>query len=102
MLNLKLASRPLEKLRVGAEYKYDERDNDTPRATYDYVVADSADALAARSNLPYGFRQNLVRLNAGYELPKRTDLSLGFDHDSDSVENARVAQALLCKVDHLR
>ena len=37
---LKLASRPLPKLRLVAEYRYDKRDNDTDVNSYDVVVAD--------------------------------------------------------------
>jgi MtrB/PioB family decaheme-associated outer membrane protein len=81
LVNLKLRSRPLDRLRLGAEYEFNERDNDTPQDLYDYVVADAAAARVARTNLPYGFEQNLFRLDAGYTLPKRTDLSIGYEHD---------------------
>jgi MtrB/PioB family decaheme-associated outer membrane protein len=81
LVNLKILSRPTERLRLLGEYKFDERDNDTPQAEYDYVVADSAGSLVSRINLPYGYRRNLFRAEGGYELPRRTDLSVGVAHD---------------------
>jgi len=81
LVTLKILSRPLDRLRLVGEYKFDERDNNTPRAEYDYVVADSGDSLVSRTNLPYGYRRKLLRLEGGYELLGRTDLSVGAEHD---------------------
>jgi len=81
LVDVKILSRPLERLRLSGEYKFNERDNDTPQAEYDYVVADSIDSLVSRTNLPYGYRQNLFRAEGGYELPRRSDLSVGVEHD---------------------
>ena len=81
LVDVKILSRPLERLRLSGQYKFNQRDNDTPQATYDYVVADSSDSLVSRTNLPYGYRQNVFRLEGGYELPRRSDLSVGLEHD---------------------
>lgn len=81
LVDVKLSSRPLPKLRLSAQYKYNERDNKTDQNSYDYVVADTALSTNARTNLPYGYQQNLWKLEAGYQLPGRTELSAGFDYD---------------------
>jgi MtrB/PioB family decaheme-associated outer membrane protein len=81
LVDIKLSSRPLPRLRLSAQYKYDERDNKTDQNTYDYVIADTALSTNARTNLPYGYQQNLWKLEAGYQLPGRTEISAGFDYD---------------------
>jgi MtrB/PioB family decaheme-associated outer membrane protein len=81
-------SRPIPKLRLDASYTYSDRDNNTPVNTYNYVIADTVLATdpvtglpVLRQNRPYGFEQHLLRLKAGYRLPKNADLSGGFDID---------------------
>ena len=81
LVNMKVSSRPIAGLRHLGEYKFNDRDNDTPQDTYDYVVADAGDSAVSRTKLPYSFRQNLLRLEAGYALPKRTDVAVGVTHD---------------------
>ena len=81
LVDVKLSSRPLPRLRLSAQYKYNERDNKTDQNSYDYVVADTALSTNARTNLPYGYQQNLWRLEAGYQLPWRSEISAGFDYD---------------------
>lgn len=81
LVDVKLSSRPLAKLRLSAQYKYNERDNNTDQNSYSYVVADTALSTSLRTNLPYGYQQNLWKLEAGYQLPWRTELSAGFDYD---------------------
>lgn len=81
LVDVKLSSRPLARLRLSAQYKYNERDNKTDQNSYTYVVADTALSTNARTNLPYGYQQNLWRLEAGYRLPWRTEVSAGFDYD---------------------
>ncbi len=60
MLNLRLTSRLARSLNLAVNYRYDDRDNKTPRAPdgYPYVQGDSIDqmrASAARLNLPYSY-----------------------------------------------
>ncbi len=81
LVDVKLSSRPLSKLRLSAQYKYDERDNKTDQYSYSYVVADTRVSANSRVNLPYGYQQKLWKLEAGYQLPMRTEISGGFDHD---------------------
>lgn len=81
LAKLELNARPDPKLRLDASYTYSNRDNNTPVNTYSYVVADSFLSPALRQNRPYSFEQQLLRLKAGYRLPKGADLSGGFDID---------------------
>jgi len=76
-----LNSRPSSRLRLDASYTYSDRDNNTPVNTYNYVITDLAPSPDARQNRPYSFEQQLLRLKAGYRLPKGADLSGGFDYD---------------------
>ena len=81
LAQLNLNSRPSPGLRLDASYTYSNRDNTTPVNTYNYVITDVATGPDARTNRPYSFEQNLLRLKAGYKLPKNMDLSGGFDYD---------------------
>ena len=40
---LRIASRPIDRLRIDANVRYDDRDNTTPRNVYQYVAGDSLD-----------------------------------------------------------
>jgi MtrB/PioB family decaheme-associated outer membrane protein len=82
-VNLRVSSRPLDRLRVDANYRFDNRDNDTERDTFIYVPGDSLDqdtveSARARRNLPNSFRLHEGRLDLGYRLFDRTELSAGY------------------------
>lgn len=75
---LRFISAPTNKLRLSATYNYNDRDNKTPELTYDWVTTD-AFLATPRSNLPYSFTQNLLKLKADYKVAKGAKLGLGFD-----------------------
>jgi len=79
--NLKVHSRPSERLRVNGALSYSDRDNKTPREDYTWVTTDSY-VNAKRSNLPYSFTRKEVKLDADYRVESNTRLGLGFDHDN--------------------
>ena len=81
LARLGISSRPLPRLRLNANYTYSDRDNDSSRNTYDYVVTDLFNATTSRKNDPYSFEQHLFRSSAAYRLSRRTNLSAGFDYD---------------------
>lgn len=86
LANLNLTSRPLPKLNLRASYRYDERDNRTPQAQYLYIAGDSQNQQGvatdrARVNLPFGTKQNLLKLDGDYEIWRRTRLNAGYDYD---------------------
>lgn len=82
-LGVRLTSRPIDRLRALAEWRMDDRDNDTPRDTFIYVPGDSLDQSTitsdrARRNLPQSYRRNEGRIELGYELFDRTEVSAGY------------------------
>ena len=80
---LRLASRPIDHLRIDANVRYDDRDNTTPRDVYRYVSGDSLNQQGigsdrARLNLPNSYQLVEGRFEAGYEFFERTELSVGY------------------------
>jgi len=84
-MGVRITSRPIDRLRATAEWRLDDRDNDTPRDVFIYVPGDSLDQSTlssdrARMNLPQSYRQNEGRVELGYEVIDRTELSVGYRH----------------------
>ena len=78
---LKLTSRPMHKLRLSAQYSYDERDNKTATADYDYFVADGISGqFAPRTNDPLSYRSNKLDLTADYRINSRMSLRGGYQY----------------------
>jgi len=89
--NLKIDSRPLRKLRLSAEYRYDDRDNETPVDTYNYVVADSFSGVPVKNN-PLSYTRNKIGLTANYRINTAMSLRGGYRYDKisrDYVEEER-------------
>lgn len=78
--SLKLTSAVTDQLRLNAAYTHDDRDNNTPQALYAWVTTDTFLA-APRTNLPYGFTQDRLKLSADYAYSARIKASAGLDHD---------------------
>ncbi len=84
LINLKLASRPTTDFNWSASLRHDDRDNQTPRNEYVYIGGDSQTQNTAatsdrrRYNEPYSFTENQLKVDAGYKVAKRTELSAGF------------------------
>ncbi|NNJ96260.1 MAG: MtrB/PioB family decaheme-associated outer membrane protein [Gammaproteobacteria bacterium] len=85
---LKLSSVPLTKLRLNAELRYNERDNETPVATYDYVVLDSTLTQQA-TNTPYSFEDNQFKLDANYRFNALSSLRGGYKYKQMKRENSQ-------------
>lgn len=86
LLNLRVASRPSRRSDWLLSYRFDERDNRTPRDEYVYIGGDSQaqDAGEASSrrrfNLPVGHRQQRLRAEAGYRHASGVDARAGVEH----------------------
>ena len=78
---LKLSSRPVNKLRLSAELLHNERDNRTPVNTYDYVVLDSHTSTISRDNRPYSYKKNHFKLDANYRFNTITSLRGGYKYN---------------------
>jgi MtrB/PioB family decaheme-associated outer membrane protein len=79
--SLKLSSALTERLRLNALVSHDERDNKTPQAVYPVVATDMFPGLA-RTNLPYGFKNDKGRLSADFRVSGATSASAGLDSES--------------------
>ncbi len=80
-LQLKLSSRPVSKLRLNAELRYNERDNQTPVNSYDYVVLDSHNSSNSVQNNPYSYKNNRFNLDANYRFNAITSLRGGYKYN---------------------
>ncbi len=80
--NLRLSSALTDKLRLSASYGYNDRENQTPQAAYTWVSTDTFLNPATRTNLPYSYTRNTVKLGADYRLPKGLKLRAGYEYDS--------------------
>lgn len=81
---LKLATRPLPKLRLNAEYRYDERDSNTAVNDYDVVVADAFNRPGTVENRPLSYERNQFELSANYRIGAATSLQGGYRFDDMS------------------
>ncbi|HSD69107.1 MAG TPA: MtrB/PioB family decaheme-associated outer membrane protein [Woeseiaceae bacterium] len=59
-LAVSVASRINDRIRVRAGYRYDERDNQTPVATWSRVIADTFLSGEAETNTPYSFKRTAL------------------------------------------
>lgn len=82
MLNVRLTGQLSRRLGLRVNYRYDDRDNQTPREVYPYIGGDSQNQppyIEGRINLPYSYKRNegdavvtwravkSIRLRAGVE-----------------------------------
>jgi MtrB/PioB family decaheme-associated outer membrane protein len=79
--NLKLSSAVTDRLRLNAAYTHNDRDNQTPQSLYQVVSTDMFPGTP-RTNLPYSFKQDKLKLSADYGVSARTRASVGVDHDA--------------------
>ncbi len=77
---LKLSSQPITKLRLNAELRYDERNNQTPIATYGYVILDGAIGSGVTNN-PYSYEKWDFSLDGNYRFNSIVGLRGGYQHD---------------------
>jgi MtrB/PioB family decaheme-associated outer membrane protein len=78
---LRLNSAVTERLRLNADYTHNDRDNQTPQASYPSVATDMF-LEAPRTNLPYSFKQDKLKLSADYRASDKLRGSVGADFDA--------------------
>ena len=78
---LRLNSAVTERLRLNAAYTHNDRDNQTPQASYPSVATDMF-LEAPRTNLPYSFKQDKLKLSADYRASAKLRGSVGADFDA--------------------
>ena len=78
---LKLSSAVTDKMRLNAVYTHNNRDNDTPQSLYSVYVTDMFPGTP-RTNLPYGIKQDKLKLSGDYRITENLRGALGADFDS--------------------
>ncbi len=78
--SFRLTATPIDALRLNLAYVHDERDNKTPSETYPTVITDTF-VDVARTNQPFGFKQNRYKLDADYRLLAKVRTSVGVEQD---------------------
>jgi MtrB/PioB family decaheme-associated outer membrane protein len=89
----KLNSRPVRKLSLNASFIYNDRTNDSPRSSFDYVVTDAAFSAAPRINRTYNFNSQTFGVNGTYRLGRGTRATFGYkrkdiDRELQQIENS--------------
>lgn len=79
-VSLRLTAAPIDRLRLNASFTRDERTNNTPSAAYPLVSTDMF-LGGLRSNQPYGFSQDRVKLSAEFRATKNLRASVGAEED---------------------
>ncbi len=86
VLNLRVSSRPTPRWYWNAGFRYDDRDNQTPRSEYVYIGGDSQNQQVGptssnrRFNEPYSYREEKLRFDSGYKLADWLDLTGSTEH----------------------
>ena len=63
-------------------YVYNDHDDKTPQAAYTWVTTDTLVNPTTRTNLPYSFTQDKIKLDADYQVTGNTKLSAGYDYET--------------------
>ncbi len=79
---LKLSSLVTKELRLNATYTRNERENNTPQASYPIVSTDMFAGLA-RTNLPYSFTKDKFKLSGDYKASEKLRASAGADFETN-------------------
>jgi len=84
MINVRLTSRLARSLGLRVNYRYDDRNNDTPREVYPYIGADSQDQrpyIEGRINLPYSYNRNKGDAIMTWRAARATRLRFGVEYN---------------------
>ena len=78
-IHVSLNSRPFKRARLRLNYRYDERDNQTPIETYNRVIVDSILSGDLQTNVPYSYERNRFEVIGDYDLLKTLRISGGYE-----------------------
>ncbi len=78
--NLKLTTQLADEFRVNASLSYNDRNNQTPQALYDWITTDSTPA-SPRTNLPYSFTRSVASIDGALTLSPGFRLYAGCSYD---------------------
>ena len=77
---LRVTSSPWRQVRLKGEYRYDDRDNDSPVDTYNWVRVDSAPGDSTENRI-YSYTRDTVDLEASARLDKNSRFYVGYRYD---------------------
>jgi len=80
--NLKVTSDLSKQIRLNASYVYNNHDDKTSQASYTWVTTDVLVNPTPRTNLPYSFTENTIKLSGDWRFTTRAKASLGLDYDT--------------------
>ncbi len=96
MLNIRLTSQLARSLGLRLNYRYDDRDNQTPREVYPYIGADSQDQRPyeeGRINLPYSYTKSGGDAVMTWRVASRTRLKAGVEYTDWERDYQEVAKS---------
>ncbi len=96
LFNLRLTSQLARRLGLYLNYRYDDRDNKTPRASWPYIAADSQDQRPAedgRINLPYSYQKQNTEATFTYRMSGNVRFKAGMEYSDYSREYSEVSDA---------
>jgi MtrB/PioB family decaheme-associated outer membrane protein len=97
--NLKITAAVTDRLRLNAAFTYDDRNNQTPQAVYDWITTDVAPAAASpRTNLPYSSTHSTAKLDGGLVLTRdlRIDGGCGYDEYKRDLQEVNHSYETTC------
>ena len=96
MFNLRLTSQLARRLGLAANYRYDDRDNKTPRDVFPYIGADAQDQRpfeAGRINRPYSYTKQRIDATLTYRMARATRLRAGVEYYDYSRDYSEVSDS---------
>jgi len=96
MLNIRLTSQLARTLGLRVNYRYNDRNNNTPREVYPYIGADSQDQrpyIEGRINLPYSYTRNDGDAVVTWRLPNAIRLKAGLEYNEIDRDYQEVAHS---------
>jgi len=79
--DVKVVSKLTEKWGLNLAYLHDDRDNKTPQAAFTWVTTDMIVAPTTRTNLPYSYTRDLLKVSGDYRFSPRAKGSVGVDRE---------------------
>ena len=87
-----VTARPLPKARIKFGYRYDERDNTTPIASWNRVIVDIFDSGELEQNVPYSYDRMHTTISGEYALLKDLKVSAGYERKEMNRDFQEVAE----------
>ncbi len=87
-----VTARPLPKARIKFGYRYDERDNTTPIASWNRVIVDIFDSGELEQNVPYSYDRMHTTISGEYALLKDLKVSAGYERKEMNRDYQEVAE----------